>query len=91
MGRVPRGSSQYLATEIVTAGARTRYTSSVCRGIYYEHQNTQTGASYPDWAYMEYVVAGNVPCPQDYATWYDDTANVTFCSTLVRAQDTGID
>ena len=65
--------------------------SSVYRGIYYEHQNNSPGSSYPDWAYMEYVVTGNVPCPQDYATRYSDTDNVTFCSTLVRAQDTGID
>ena len=73
-----------------TSSGGSGYTT-VYRGIYYEHQNNQPGASYPDWAYMEYVVAGNVPCPQDYATWYDDTDNVTFCSTLVRAQDTGID
>jgi hypothetical protein len=65
--------------------------STVYRGIYYEHQNNPPGSGYQDWAYMEYVVTGKVPCPQAYSTRYSDTDNVTFCSTIVDAQDNGID
>lgn len=61
------------------------------RGIYYEHQNNSPGSTVPDWAYVEYIVKGKVPCPQQYATRYEAADNVTFCSNLIYAQDAGID
>lgn len=61
------------------------------RGIYYEHQNNSPGSTYPDWAYVEYIVRGNVPCPQKYVTRYEPADNVTFCSNIIHAQDAGID
>ncbi len=70
--------------ETYTSGASTLY-----RGIYYEHQNNSPGASYPDWAYIEYVLKGQVPCPQDYSTRYKAAENVTFCSTIFNAMDGG--
>ena len=75
-----------LAEETYGSGVKGRY-----RGIYYEHQNNSPGSTWPDWAYVEYVVKGQVPCPQDYSTRYSAVDNVTFCSTIVWAQDAGSD
>jgi len=74
-----------IAKEDYGGGASTMY-----RGIYYEHQNN-SGGTYPDWAYVEYVVSGKVPCPNAYSTRYKADGNVTFCSNLIVAGDTGVD
>jgi prepilin-type N-terminal cleavage/methylation domain-containing protein len=65
--------------------------SVIYRGIYYEHQNNAPGSPYVDWAYVEYVLKGKVPCPHSYSDDYDSALNITFCSQLVNAMDTGID
>lgn len=74
------------AREVYGSGASTMY-----RGIYYEHQNNSPGSTYADWGYVEYVVSGNVPCPQAYSTRYNAAGNVTFCSTIIWAGDGGVD
>lgn len=75
-----------VAKENYGSGASTMY-----RGIYYEHQNNSPGSTYADWAFMEYVVKGKVPCPKEYTTRYSTTDNVTYCNQIVWAQDAGID
>lgn len=75
-----------VAKETYTNGASTAY-----RGIYYEHQNNAPGSTYPDWAFVEYVVNGNVPCPKAYTTRYKADQNVTYCNQIINAQDAGID
>lgn len=75
-----------LAEETYGSGVKGRY-----RGIYYEHQNNSPASIYPDWAYVEYVVKGQVACPQEYVVRYKAADNVTFCSQIVWAQDGGID
>lgn len=65
------------ATELYTNDRWTKY-----RGIYVEAANYD---NYQDYAYMEYVVDGNVTCLSDYATRYKAEQDVTFCSMMLRA------
>ena len=68
------------ATEMYNATQGTRY-----RGIYFEGAG---GNGNNDWAYMEYVVKGDVACPQsDYKRYNAAPQNVTFCGYLVRQAD----
>ncbi len=75
-----------IAEETYGSGVKGRY-----RGIYYEHQNNSPGSTFADWAYVEYVVRGKVPCPQEYVSRYSDTDNVTFCSQVIYAGSGGTD
>lgn len=68
------------ATEMYDLTTGTRY-----RGIYFEGAG---GNGVSDWAYMEYVVKGDVACPQsNYKRYKPAPQNVTYCGYIVRQAD----
>lgn len=55
------------------------------RGIYYEHQDNPTGSAYPDWAYLEFITKGKVSCAGTKDSFYNLSANVTYCGYVILA------